>query len=205
MENIYSVAKPFYILAKVLGIFPMALNDRKNVFKVKWLNLAYSFLTLSVPLGLNICNVLSGNSYELWLMTIWKTLAIFGVSLITLLYFYQFSKRQEIAMFLKAIDRFDQQVGKVLKLNVLMVIFFLFSSGESFERRHWFKETKKIHSTADNFVCLPFPCFRIDSAYYLQFLSSRSNIHEFLHLSASLQLFLRCAVFMCSFGSERKI
>lgn len=104
----------------------MALNDRKNVFKVKWLNLAYSFLTLSVPLGLNIFNVFSGNSYELWLMTIWKTLAIFGVSLITLLYFYQFSKRQEIAMFLKAIDRFDQQVGKVLKLNVLMVIFSIF-------------------------------------------------------------------------------
>lgn len=116
MENIFTAAQPFYLLSKVMGLFPMSFEGpiEKGNFKVKWHDVIYSLFSLTVPISLIAFNLLAEVtqvSSSALLSDIWVIHSITGVSLLILQFSYQVCKRKEILRFLEAVNEFDEKVG----------------------------------------------------------------------------------------------
>lgn len=122
MENIYTTAKPFYILAKVLGLFSKSLvgPEIKGIFETKWHGIFTSFLSGSTAIALLSLNLLIDDgptsSSEI-LSKLLKLQAIFGIVLIIVQFVYQHSKNHAIVEVLHAFHRFDQKVHFFLILT----------------------------------------------------------------------------------------
>lgn len=112
MENIFTGAKPFLFLAKVLGLFPMEFEGptRKGFLKFKLSNL----LSTCCAVALLLC-LTSANTF--YLVVIPKTQFLsqswnISVSLenfsFVVLYGYQVFKRENIVKFLKKLQAIDE-------------------------------------------------------------------------------------------------
>ena len=118
IENIYWSAKPFYILAKFLGLFPLSLTQNK--FEFKWHGKISTVFMITFLIFLIFVNLVlkdGPTTSSQLLKQIWEVQAIIGLSLILLQFLHQFRKRYFIADFLLAIENIDKKVKKIpLKL-----------------------------------------------------------------------------------------
>lgn len=116
MENIFTSVQPFYVLAKVLGTFPMSFDGPacKGLFKVKWHDLTVSALLFAFLLTLSFLKISLADSFIVESVVLQEA---WGLSLIAGLYItlaqlaFQIYKRNEIKQFLRHLDDFDLEVS----------------------------------------------------------------------------------------------
>lgn len=112
MENVYTTVKPFYYLAKTLGLFPKSF-DVKGKFETKWHGIMGSLLSLSTASVLLILNLLINDgptSSSVMLSEMLRVQAVIGIILIIIQFFYQHSKVCEIVEFIDLLNKIDQKV-----------------------------------------------------------------------------------------------
>lgn len=112
MENVFTSVKPFYVLAKVLGLFPLSAESswENGKFKTNLLDVSHWSL-VSILIALNVFFDDGPASTSPLVAMMFKIQAMFGTFLISILFFYQMAKRHSIVKFLRAVDEFDQRVG----------------------------------------------------------------------------------------------
>lgn len=118
MENIFSTSKSFLRLAKFLGIFPMSFEGppKEGVLKVKWHDLALSFLSFSALIAL-VVKILNFSQDEFTtsssniLMNAWKAMKNTELQSFIVMFFYQIYRRKNIFKFLQIIHKIDQEVS----------------------------------------------------------------------------------------------
>lgn len=120
MENIFTAVRPFYILTKVLGLFPKSfVGTHKNGFlKLKWHGVAYSCLSLSLLALLFLINIFfdePSSSSEL-LSKLWRIDILAGLLLNFIQFCWQIEKQQSIAAFLVAVHTVDEKVRNYSEL-----------------------------------------------------------------------------------------
>lgn len=115
MKNIYTTFKPFYFLAKALGLFPLSYDGpvAKGKLKVMWFDVcitifAFSLLLSFALLKLNLREAVLIDSTIL--VKSWEISLEFGLGTTIIQFCYQFVKRNEAKKFLKQLNNFDQQV-----------------------------------------------------------------------------------------------
>lgn len=115
MENFYTAAKPFCVLAKFFGLFVMSQEGDTfaGFYKLKWQGIAYSIASFIVPTTL-LLNIIFYHSSDIWLSKVWNIHTNFSTLMICLQFFYQIGKQQSILNFFSAVNDFDQKV----KLNI---------------------------------------------------------------------------------------
>lgn len=120
MENIYTAARPLYILTKVLGLFLLTQEGptAKGLFKLKWHGIVYCLLTLLLPVALIVLIVCHDAQVDR-IIQAWIIFTNFDTLLLCSQFFYQTGKRNSILNFLEAVNEFDR---KVVKLNLFHVI-----------------------------------------------------------------------------------
>lgn len=116
MENVFTAIKPFYYLAKVLGLFPMSLSGSgaKGTFKTKWHGVLMSILSISTSFLLLLLNLFISDSSKGSFGVISDMLriqAVLCLILIIVLFVYQLSKCSSIVKFLEDLNEIDQQVS----------------------------------------------------------------------------------------------
>lgn len=122
MENIYTCYKPFYVLSKCLGMFPMSFEGppRKGKLKVKWHDwLLPGFATL-IPTAIIAVNIFcddSPASTSPFLSKLWVIEILFGVFLMMTQFPYQLLKHRNIEEFLNRVHHFDQKVELLFALK----------------------------------------------------------------------------------------
>lgn len=115
MENIFTAVKPFYYLAKVLGLFPMSLLglEVKGTFVTKWHGVFASIFSVSIAFLLLFLNLFLNDgptSSSQMLSDMLRVQAVFSLILIIVQFFYQYSKCSSIVKFLKDLNEIDHQV-----------------------------------------------------------------------------------------------
>lgn len=115
MKNVFTSAKPFYVLAKILGLFALSFDGpaSKGNLRTKWLDFFYSGVFFLLPAILIAMYSLFGDDLvdeSALLAKAWVVQNIFGVALLIIPFAYQQSKRQSIKTFLNGLDAFDTKV-----------------------------------------------------------------------------------------------
>lgn len=116
MENIFTVAKPFLVFARFLGLFPLSFEGpaRKGILRVKLVNIAITICTMIlifvtvVSLFFNASNTKSNSTI---LSQAWSCAICFEYFSHLCLVVYQFLKRKDVLKFLQQIEKVDDQVG----------------------------------------------------------------------------------------------
>jgi len=114
MENIYSVAKPFCLLLKLLGLFPLSFSGGN--LKYRWFDFIAFLGPLIVSIVLVILNILTDEvalGTSKILLKAWNILLIFCLICITVLIFYQQCKRHSIMRFFSIIQEFDRKAERL--------------------------------------------------------------------------------------------
>lgn len=112
MENIYTAAEPFYILSKVLGLFPMSKEGptAKGLFRLKWHGIVSCLVSFIVPIALIALTIFFDNP-DSWLSKVWSIYTNFGTTWSFLNFFFQIIKHESAIKFLDAVNQFDQKVN----------------------------------------------------------------------------------------------
>lgn len=115
MENIYTSVRPFYFLTKALGLFPMSHEGyaEKGILKVKWRDIIYSTAAAFLSIFLLSIVILFEDIDASSSVLLSKLLVIqttFATAMIVIQNFWQISKHQSIANFLKTLFVFDKNV-----------------------------------------------------------------------------------------------
>lgn len=118
MQNIYTTVKPFYIYARLLGLFPLSQEDstEKGIFQVKWHSVAPTFIAMTVVLSQLFLLVFSQEPSEgptKFHSTAWNIQTAVNVLIATIQLFYQTSKYRSILKFVFSLNSFDQKVSKI--------------------------------------------------------------------------------------------
>lgn len=133
MENIFSASKPFLILSKVFGFFPISLvfSSKKISVTTQWLDI---FFTCCNFLILFTFNVLTWqNSYVLastkssFLNSAWNLIRKIELIFYVFLFAYQISRRKQIVAFLKKLHRFDEKVRYIWKFWMNQMKFYCYN------------------------------------------------------------------------------
>ena len=115
MENIFTVSKPFILLANIFGIFPMSFekNSINGVLKVTWHGLVNSVLSMMLVIYI----VASPMSFDFVffqrskiLMISWTFIDYSDTISCLIIFCCQLYKSKNIFKFLKVIDSIDQEV-----------------------------------------------------------------------------------------------
>jgi hypothetical protein len=118
MENVYTVAKPFFWLSRALGLFPMFFEGplAKGKLKLKWYGLLASLLALLNPLGIIITILYFGEgpgTSSPWLAKAW----IVQLTISGILNFFQvliqIRNFRSVQLFLASLHAFDLKVRKI--------------------------------------------------------------------------------------------
>lgn len=118
MENIYTSIKPFYVYAKLLGIFPLSFVGKptNGVLKVKPHDILITSFSFALLIGLIFLEL----HFETFIKSDSSILtkaskASVAASLFLLVssFFYQISRRNEIKHFLEILRIFDEEVRKL--------------------------------------------------------------------------------------------
>lgn len=118
MENVYSTAKPFYILAKILGLFPLSFVGPKvkGVFRTKWHGVLSSILSISFLIFLIVMNCYDKDNAgfdSAMLKNVWHLQALFELMMIFCNFMFQIRKRHLIVNFLEDLDNIDVKVQAI--------------------------------------------------------------------------------------------
>lgn len=131
MENIFTATKPFYVLAKVLGLFPLSAKSpwENGKFKTNLLDVSHWFVMIflaSILIAINVFFDDGPASTSPLVAMMFKIQAMFGTFLISILFFYQMAKRHSIVNFFRAIDEFDQRVCNIYCNWIIKKLFLYF-------------------------------------------------------------------------------
>jgi 7tm Chemosensory receptor len=117
MENVYTAARPFYVLSKALGLFPLSVDGpmTKGIFTLKRRGAAGSTISVVTPILLIIwlfyVRQLDERPTEK-LMKVWIIEMVFGVLLIFVQFFIQLPRCRQIVRFLEDVNSFDRRVSR---------------------------------------------------------------------------------------------
>lgn len=111
MDNVYTIVKPFYILSKVLGIFPLSFDGppQKGFFITKWYDVITPLILPGTSILLIALSALLGNETEM-LFGVWRISGIFVCFLVILQFCWQMNKFKSIPKFLEALNTYDLKV-----------------------------------------------------------------------------------------------
>lgn len=123
MENIFTAARPFLILMKVFGLFPLPTVSHavKGDFKLRLQDLVFTlfgFCLISSVIVVNIYRDRVEYTSSKILPIAWETTLMFELLSLAVFFFYQHSKRKRIAEFLHLINDFDKKVEFALGLPI---------------------------------------------------------------------------------------
>lgn len=115
MENIYTTVKPFYILSKVLGSFPMTFEGppEKGFLRTKCQDIlatGCSFIVLTV---LALYKLTSENVFQcdsFIMIKSWDVSIVVGFFVFLMHFCVQVAVRKNIKKFLRRLHNFDQEV-----------------------------------------------------------------------------------------------
>jgi 7tm Chemosensory receptor len=122
-QNVFTSAKPFLTLAKLLGFFPMSFHGpaHKGNFKIKCFNiLASSCLALTLILIMVL--IIKNNAFVALESNIlfygWAISLFFEIISQIVLFLYQVCRRKDVVGFLKTLNECDEQVIFLFNLEV---------------------------------------------------------------------------------------
>lgn len=130
MENIFTVAKPFIIFIKALGLFPMSFHGpaRKGSLKIHHKDVIFSCFLFFVSFFV----ILKGFSTMKWFKenseltnTAWTVMISLDLMSFFILFIYQIFKLKEIVKFLNLIQKIDSEVKIVTPIKFLLKQFLL--------------------------------------------------------------------------------
>lgn len=115
-DSIYTTAKPFYFLLKLLGIFPFSIetSSGEKVFRPKlldYLSCCFSITSLLFALFMSIEFTDVMNSSSEIVARAWNLNLTFCLFTVLISLCYQIQKRNQIVKFLQLIDDFDKKVN----------------------------------------------------------------------------------------------
>jgi hypothetical protein len=114
MENFYSASKPFVMVAKFMGIFPVKLQGKKfkNSSSLHFFDVIVTLTWFFLQLLLFILIVVVDKNYEnsKILSRVWKILNAMEFSFMIFNFCYQIIKRKSILKFLVKIQEVDEMV-----------------------------------------------------------------------------------------------
>lgn len=115
MENIYTTLKPFYILIKSMGLFPMSFEGppRKGFFKTKKIDVSASCVAGMLPVCMIALNLMIQDpvvSTSPFVSKMFVVSAFVGVCTIFCQFWMQIRLRHSILNFLGLLNNFDQRV-----------------------------------------------------------------------------------------------
>lgn len=118
MENIYTTVKPFYIVCKILGSFPMTFEGptMKGCFKTKWHDVLLTSCSFAFLASLAIYKLQGGNVIEnkSAIMTkAWDLSLKVGLFAFLMHFCIQVGIRNKIKRFLRSLSNFDLEVRDV--------------------------------------------------------------------------------------------
>lgn len=124
MENVYTIIKPFYILAKVIGLFPLSFDGPmyKGIFKTKFYDVLIPVIVPGMSISLIALNIIINEgpaSSSAMLADVWKIHTVFGCFLVILQFVVQMNNYKSIPKFLEVLNNYD--------LKVRDFIFYCFS------------------------------------------------------------------------------
>lgn len=122
MKNIYTTAKPFYLPAKIFGLFPLTFTESKakTSYIVKFLDVFLTSLSFIVVLMLIYLKLNSSRFIEsdsLILVRAWNIGLIFDLTGLLLILTLQVIKRNDIKKLFTLLRKFDDDF-KLLGLEV---------------------------------------------------------------------------------------
>ena len=117
MENIFTSIRPFYILTKTLGLFPITMEspETKSFSKLNLtgvISTCLTFLFLIILIILNIAGDDVKISSSEMLSKLWRLEVFLGLLLMCVQFFYQIGKHRSIVKFIFDIHEIDQMVKK---------------------------------------------------------------------------------------------
>lgn len=124
MENIFTVAKPFLVFARFLGLFSLSFEGpaRKGILRVKLVNIAITVCTIMILIFLMAVtlffNASAMKSNSTIISQAWTCATCFEYSSLLCLVAYQFLKRKDVLKFLTQIEKIDDQVRRNCDENV---------------------------------------------------------------------------------------
>lgn len=115
MENIFTAAKPFLVLLKLFGVFPMTFKGaiRKGYFETTIKDHFYSLCTFGVWLFLIVLNGLYYTSFEtssFMMRNVYKFSLTIGFLSAFIMASYQRCKLSNISKFLSTVKDYDTKV-----------------------------------------------------------------------------------------------
>lgn len=115
MKNVLQNLKPFYILAKVLGLFPVNFDEKS--FKISYNNVVYSVVNILILFFMILMAIFYGYDHALsseMLSFLWQINSIFGLSLILLQFLIQMKNIKVFPRLIAKLQMFDEKV-KIVK------------------------------------------------------------------------------------------
>jgi len=118
MDNVFKTIKPFFILIKISGIFPMSYESTvtNGKFVVKWHDMFVTFWCFSVMILLLIMNIINGEfvvAFSTLLTFAWHVSLIFGLAMLIFMFLYHVTKHKTYGIILNALNSFDQAVSRI--------------------------------------------------------------------------------------------
>lgn len=118
MENVFSSVKPFYRLAKTLGLFPFSFvgSELKGILELNWQGVLASLTWLSLSIFLIALRFLheDGIISSAMLTKLLHAQAIFGILMLIVQFFYQLLKLSSMKQFLLFLNEIDNEVKSEL-------------------------------------------------------------------------------------------
>lgn len=137
MDNFYSSVQPFYLILKLLGIFPISYEASGNgqVFKQKFLdvlNCCVSFIIFMFVCAINIDhkNDVMRSSSDI-ITSAWSFSLLFCMLNVFVLLCYQIMKRNSIVRFFHLVDNFDGKARNLKRIFFSSIIDFYIQGNEA--------------------------------------------------------------------------
>jgi hypothetical protein len=174
MENIFTVAKPFLIFAKLLGVFPMSFDGpaRKGFLKTKLADLVHSIFSFVIIFSLFYYVSFASSLIKSLTATEiafqgWMTALYLQTSIFICLFLYQLSRCRNVVRFLNLVHCVDKKV-KMLTWKLRFLYFSLIFQTSTMNIRTNHKKQKILVFSAIfiglAFICLIVSSFQVMSA-----------------------------------------
>lgn len=126
MENIFTSARPFCLLSKILGLFPVSFDGpaANGVLKLSFFGVVCSGLSAFIAISLIALNLLQENiptSSSRLLSLLFRIDLLIGLLLNLITLFYQMGRLRSIANFLIAIHNIDEKVNDKNKISLSLL------------------------------------------------------------------------------------
>lgn len=118
MKNVHTSFVPFYLIAKLLGLFPFSYESERHngILIQKYRDIASTLTSFLIFMFLYIANFFRNDSVSSSsdiLPRAWDLSLHFFLTTLLISYLYQLSKWKSITKFLTLIKKFDEKVWKI--------------------------------------------------------------------------------------------